>query len=539
MEDPIMRRTIILAATIGIALATDVPATTCTPSPRTDCAVAPAGASTLTVKDRPFDPQDQLAWSMKPAGDVTLANLGTPLDATGYALCLYDGQERVLAADAPAGGTCRTKPCWKAGTTGYGYKDSERSPSGVDTVKLKSGAAGKARLQVKAKGDALGDGALPLTGTVTAQLQADGGSCWSSTYGTAATSNALQYQAVSNGAAPPPPASGCPADPTAGVIRTIGDPITAGMDVDGDFLAVGPDGTIVFSFEGGNGIGSRTPGGAWVKLAGQGGYGEYSGDGGPAIDAAIYSMGIAVGPDGSIFMADDFHYRVRRIDPAGIIGTIAGTGNGGEGYCYTPVDGQPATDVVLIGVESVSTGADGSVYLSDPYENRVLRVTPDGVTHVIAGSPDECVDDGFSGDGGPAIEAQFSTPVAVAGAPDGSVYVWDSDNYRIRRIGPDGIVDTVLVLDGWGSVSDLAMAVAPDGSLYVADDGNNRPDFPLRRIRRIAPDGQVTTIAGTGDYGLAVDGQPAITSAMEFDAIAVGPDCRVYFIDDAGIRYIE
>ena len=89
----------------------------------------------------------------------------------------------LLKSDAPAGGVCGTKPCWKAlGIKGFGYKDPLRTPTGADKVLLKAGLAGKAKTQFKAKGDNIQSFALPLSLPVTAQIQSANGQCWAATF---------------------------------------------------------------------------------------------------------------------------------------------------------------------------------------------------------------------------------------------------------------------------------------------------------------------------------------------------------------------
>jgi hypothetical protein len=110
---------------------------------------------------------------------ATTADFGDPVTAHDYELCIFDAGGNVLRAQAPAGDTCGRRPCWKGVTTGFSYSDKERTPEGVDRIRLTAGDTGKARILVRGKGDnlampALGGLVLPLH----VQLLAEGGQCW-------------------------------------------------------------------------------------------------------------------------------------------------------------------------------------------------------------------------------------------------------------------------------------------------------------------------------------------------------------------------
>ena len=184
------------------------------------------------------------------------------------------------------------------------------------------------------------------------------------------------------------------------------------------------------------------------------------------------------------------------------IQTIVGTGvTGASG------DGGPA---IAAKTEPVSTavGPDGSLYVVE-FAPCIRRVTPDGIIHTFAG---QCTSTGFSGDGGPATSAQLNMPSDIAFGPDGSLYIADTDNARIRRVYPNGIIQTVAgsgtppaefqacwagfsgdggpatqaTLSAWG------VDVAADGSIYIADGCKGR-------IRRVTPDGIIRTVAGNNN----------------------------------------
>ena len=162
---------------------------------------------------------------------------------------------------------------------------------------------------------------------------------------------------------------------------------------------------------------------------------------------------------------------------------MAGTGTSG----YSG-DGGPAGQAGLYGPRGIALGPDGSLYIADRFNNRIRRVGPDGIITTVAGTGVR----GYSGDGGPAGQAGLYWPTGVALGPDGSLYIADGANNRIRRVGPDGIITTVAGTGARGYSGDggpagqarlrfpYSVALGPDGSLYIADSNNHR-------IRRVTP----------------------------------------------------
>lgn len=203
--------------------------------------------------------------------------------------------------------------------------------------------------------------------------------------------------------------------------------------------------------------------------------------------------GVASLPDGGFLIADRGVARVRRVAPDGIITTVAGTG-----AFNSSGDGGPATRAAVV-PSSVAVQPDGGFLIVDTLAHRVRRVDPNGIITTVAGNGT----DGFSGDGGPATEAQLNAPSDVAVMPDGGFLIADELNHRIRRVTPDGRITTVAGINSGGFSGDggpaLAaqldgphgVAVAPDGSILIAERNN-------RRVRRVSPTGIITTIAGDG-----------------------------------------
>ncbi|MGX2029945.1 PKD domain-containing protein [Methylocaldum gracile] len=315
-----------------------------------------------------------------------------------------------------------------------------------------------------------------------------------------------------------------------------GGPATQATFFNPSGVAVGPDGSLYIADTYNERIRRVSPDGIISTIAGTGEWG-FSGDGGPAIRAQLTSpYGVAVGADGCLYIADSGNHRIRRVDPDGIISTVAGTG-----YASFSGDGGPATLARLYEPTGVAVGPDGSLYIADRLNDRIRRVGPDGIISTIAGTGEFLFTYGYSGDGGPATHAQLNFPEGVAMSSDGGLYIADSGNWRIRRVGPDGIITTVAGTGQAGFSGDggpasqaklyhpYGVAVGPDGSLYIADTYNER-------IRRVGPDGIITTVAGTGQYGFGGDGGPATQAKLSPTGVAVSPDGSLYIADAYNYR---
>lgn len=258
----------------------------------------------------------------------------------------------------------------------------------------------------------------------------------------------------------------------------------------------------------------------------------FAGDGGPASQALINTpRDIATLPDGSIVIADFANNRIRKITSDGRINTNAGNQQRGRAG-----DGGPATSADLDRPRGVTALADGGYLIADTFNNQIRRVLPNGTIVLVAG-------DGIAGsigDGGPAKAAQLNLPSDTATLADGSILVADTDNDRIRRIAPDGTITTVagtsrgFAGDGGSAVSAQLnqprdVAFGTDGSILIADTGNNR-------VRRVAPGGIITTIAGDGQ-GLAGDGDPAVTAKLTAPfSVAALPNGGVLVADTGNSR---
>jgi len=171
-----------------------------------------SGKAKLLLKDRTAgaDKADLVLWRWSRGARTDAADFGDPGATDQYAVCIYDatGSSLLFVANAPAGGACGTKPCWKAlgkppASKGFRYRDKERTPDGLLKVRLKPGADGKAKIILKGKGENLsvspqGLPALPLPLPVTVQLQAGNGECWGATYSTALVNGPTTFKAKSD-----------------------------------------------------------------------------------------------------------------------------------------------------------------------------------------------------------------------------------------------------------------------------------------------------------------------------------------------------
>ncbi len=253
----------------------------------------------------------------------------------------------------------------------------------------------------------------------------------------------------------------------------------------------------------------------------------------PAIDGGNNAgVNPVVAADGSLFVAD-LPWRIVRIAPDGTKSVFAGNGP----RCTTPSapcgDGGPALQASLGTLEGLALGPDGALYLSDSAIRRIRRIGTDGIIRTIAGTGAQ----GGSGDGGPALQATLQFVGSIAVGRDGSVYFGQEGNGpRVRRIAPDGIITTFagggisqanVVTATSANVNPRGLAIAPDGSLYIAATSGG----PYR-IRHVRPDGMIETVAGNGSAGALSDGVPALQARFgTLQDIEFGADGSLYIAD--------
>lgn len=258
--------------------------------------------------------------------------------------------------------------------------------------------------------------------------------------------------------------------------------------------------------------------------------GGYYGDSGSATSATFNTVAdvAAIPGGGGFFIVDGYNHRVRKVDAAGVITTVAGNGVSGYGG-----DGGPAVSASLAFPSAVAVDAAGAnLYIADQGNRRVRKVVlATGVISTFAGNGVK----GFGGDGGPAAGASFSTLDDIAVDMAGNVFVADGGNHRIRKVDNTGTVTTVAGNGaagfggdgGAGGAASLNMphGVAADGNgnVYIADYGN-------QRIRKLDANGNIATVAGNGTAGFGGDGGPASAATLAYP--------NVVSTDAAGNLYI-
>jgi RHS repeat-associated protein len=297
-----------------------------------------------------------------------------------------------------------------------------------------------------------------------------------------------------------------------------------------DGVAVAPDGSVLVTDDqqGLDHLGRLlriSPEGEVTVIAGEGAEGE-------AADLVLGSpQGIAMRDDGTVIVSDFALDAIREIASDGSFRTLIG-----------PADDEPVVEADLDELDGITLGPRGELYIVDG--NRVLRFEGDELV-AFAGTGDMPTGDDVLGpEGGLATEVPLGEPSGIAVGPDGSVFISERRGHRIRRISPNGFLRTlagtgVAGFSGDGQSALAAqldeprgLAIANDGSLYVADQGNHR-------VRRITPDGLIQTVVGDGDAALT-EGQLAQKIKLNSpDGIAFGQDGALYIAAIDGVFKIS
>jgi sugar lactone lactonase YvrE len=298
--------------------------------------------------------------------------------------------------------------------------------------------------------------------------------------------------------------------------------------------------------------------GVVTTLAGTGAR-AFGGDEGPGIEARLdLPSSVVVDTQGNIIISDQANYRLRLLEPNGIIHTICGTGT--PGFLG---DGGPAEQAQINGPKGqsappasrIAIDARNRIYIADTGNHRIRRIDELGNITSIAGTGIP----GYSGDGGPAVDAQLNTPSDVAIAPNGTLYIADTNNSVVRVITPDGIIHTFAGTGTRGFSGDggpataaqldrpYGVELAPNGDLYIADTHNQRirevtgaglaqptpiPSPPPTVIPCTDTIGSICTYTGTGGQGFDGDGKDRLLTTIywPFD-IEFTPSGRRIFLD--------
>jgi sugar lactone lactonase YvrE len=254
-----------------------------------------------------------------------------------------------------------------------------------------------------------------------------------------------------------------------------------------------------------------------TTIAGKKDSSGYSGDGGKATDAKLNNpLSIAVDAAGNLYIADVDNYRVRKVSTNGIINTFAG--NGVEGYSG---DGGLATNATLATAVGIAVDAIGNVFIAESYNNVIRMVNTIGIISTIAGTDSSGKGAiGYTGDGGFATNATLNDPGAVYVDAVGNIFISDYGNNVIRKVNTSGIITTVAGNGTYGFSGDggpatdaqlfypNGVAVDASGTIFISDIQN-------KRIRKVNVDGTISTIAGngveadSGDGGLAINAEIA------------------------------
>jgi len=250
-------------------------------------------------------------------------------------------------------------------------------------------------------------------------------------------------------------------------------------------IAISSEGTIYVSDAGENNcIRKLAADGTVSTLAGRDGSGGEGYADGPGMQAAFNTpSGLAVDATGNVYVADTGNNRIRKVDPQGIVSTVAGDGTAGY------VDG-PAAQSRFDAPIGVAVDSKGNVYVADSYNDRLRKITPSGEVSTIAGAGGPGYADGD------AKEALFDTPCAIVAAADGALIVADTGNNRLRKISADGKVTTLPLafppeINPGDLAKPLGLALTHDGFLYVTE-------LDRARVVQVAPDGAAHVVAGGG-----------------------------------------
>jgi gliding motility-associated-like protein len=293
-------------------------------------------------------------------------------------------------------------------------------------------------------------------------------------------------------------------------------------------IAVDKSGNVYTADQSNNVIWQISPGGAIALYAGTGLQG-YSGDGGQATQALLYQpQWLGMDPNGNLYFIDQQGIYIRKVSSAGIISTVAGN----PAQHFSGGDGGPFTAATFNIIRGIVSDALGNLYISD--NNAIRMVNTAGIIHTIAGTGTS----GYTGDGGPAVQAQLNEPYGVAVDMAGNIYIPDANNNVVRKINTAGIIGTIAGVqlsagyngDGGPAIDakldfPWALTVDNSGNVYIDDEGN-------WEIRKIDPAGTITDYGGDHQLGYSGDGGPAVAAEISYPtALACDAVGHLYLTD--------
>lgn len=264
-------------------------------------------------------------------------------------------------------------------------------------------------------------------------------------------------------------------------------------------------------------------------------YGQIGAANGIGTAASFYAPGgVVIDAAGNIYIGEAGNHDIRKITPAGVVTTLAGNVIGG----WANGTGTAAS---FSSLQAITIDGAGNLYVADSGNQLIRKITPDGTVSTLAGTAGV-----IGADNGPAASATFDAPAGVAVDASGNVYVADFGNRMIRKISTDGMVTTLAgsntgpagYNNGPGATATFTsperLAVDGAGNIYVSD---------FSTIRKITPDGIVSSFAGrntpeTDGYDARIDGKGATASFVVADGIATDAAGNVYVGDIGAIRKI-